>query len=77
MLRCIRSFATNTKWVHDGGGSGWFTLIALIPLVGIWLIVRAWFLAGEHDDTGLAAQSPECGHHHNPSTYLSGPDRVI
>jgi uncharacterized membrane protein YhaH (DUF805 family) len=40
------SLATTVKRLHDRGRSGWFMLIALIPLVGIWLIVEVGFLAG-------------------------------
>ena len=41
------SLATTAKRLHDRGRSGWFMLIALIPLVGLWLIVEAGFLRGD------------------------------
>ncbi|MDQ3655815.1 MAG: DUF805 domain-containing protein [Chloroflexota bacterium] len=41
------SLATTVKRLHDRGRSGWFMLIALIPLVGIWLIIEVGFLSGE------------------------------
>ncbi len=41
------SLANTVKRLHDRGRSGWFMLIALIPLVGIWLIIEVGFLAGE------------------------------
>ncbi len=41
------SLATTVRRLHDRGRSGWFMLIALIPLVGIWLIIEVGFLSGE------------------------------
>lgn len=41
------SLATTAKRLHDRGRSGWFMLIALIPLVGLWLIVEVGFLRGD------------------------------
>ena len=41
------SLATTVKRLHDRGRSGWFMLIALIPLVGLWLLVEVGFLAGD------------------------------
>lgn len=41
------SLATTVKRLHDRGRSGWFMLIALIPLVGIWLIIEVGFISGE------------------------------
>lgn len=41
------SLATTVKRLHDRGRSGWFMLIALIPLVGLWLIVEVGFLSGD------------------------------
>jgi uncharacterized membrane protein YhaH (DUF805 family) len=40
------SLATTVKRLHDRGRSGWFMLIALIPFVGLWLLVEVGFLAG-------------------------------
>jgi len=42
----LASLATTVKRLHDRGRSGWFMLIALIPLVGLWLLVEVGFLAG-------------------------------
>jgi len=44
------SLATTVKRLHDRGRSGWFMLIALIPLVGIWLIIEVGFISGEPSD---------------------------
>ncbi len=41
------SLATTVKRLHDRGRSGWFMLIALIPLVGFWLLIEVGFLSGE------------------------------
>jgi uncharacterized membrane protein YhaH (DUF805 family) len=41
------SLATTAKRLHDRGRSAWFMLIALVPLVGIWLIVEVGFLRGD------------------------------
>ncbi len=50
-VACIACFfgslATTVKRLHDRGRSGWFMLIALIPLVGIWLIIEVGFISGE------------------------------
>jgi uncharacterized membrane protein YhaH (DUF805 family) len=43
----VASLATTVKRLHDRGRSGWFMLISLIPLVGLWLLVEVGFLAGE------------------------------
>ncbi len=39
--------ATTTKRLHDRGRSGWFLLIALVPLVGLWVLVEVGFLRGD------------------------------
>ncbi len=39
--------ATTTKRLHARGRSGWFMLISLIPLVGLWLLVEVGFLSGQ------------------------------
>jgi uncharacterized membrane protein YhaH (DUF805 family) len=41
------SLATLAKRLHDRGRSAWFMLIALIPLVGLWLVVEVGFLRGD------------------------------
>jgi uncharacterized membrane protein YhaH (DUF805 family) len=41
------SLATTVKRLHDRGRSGWFMLIAFIPLVGIWLVIEVGFLSGQ------------------------------
>ena len=40
LVTFIPSFAVGVRRLHDVGKSGWFCLIALIPLIGaIWLLV--------------------------------------
>ena len=41
------ALAMTVKRLHDRGRSGWFMLIVLIPLVGIWLVIEIGFLAGQ------------------------------
>ena len=36
--------------LDDHGRSGWFMLIALIPLVGIWLVIDVGFISGERQE---------------------------
>ena len=38
--------ALAVKRVHDRDRSGWFMLVCLIPLVGLWFIVETLFLKG-------------------------------
>lgn len=53
--------ATTVKRLHDRGRSGWFVLIALIPIIGVvWLWIETWFLPG----------TP------GPNAYGSGPMRT-
>ena len=41
------SFSLNTKRWHDQGKSGWWNLIALIPLVGFfWMFLELGFVSG-------------------------------
>ena len=40
------SIMIGIKRCHDRGRSGWFLLIALIPLVNLWLVVELIFLPG-------------------------------
>jgi len=35
----IPSLAVAIRRLHDTGKSGWYLLVGLIPLVGIWLII--------------------------------------
>ena len=41
------SIAVTAKRCHDRDRSGWFQLIALIPVVGaVWLLIEIWFRRG-------------------------------
>ncbi len=42
------TLASNVKRLHDRGRSGWFLLIGVIPLVGIWVLIEIGFLRGTH-----------------------------
>jgi uncharacterized membrane protein YhaH (DUF805 family) len=40
LIHLIPGFAVSVRRLHDVGKSGWFLLIALIPLIGsIWILV--------------------------------------
>ena len=40
------SIAINVKRCHDRNKSGWFYLIALIPIISIWYLIEVGFLRG-------------------------------
>lgn len=44
------SIALNVKRCHDRDKSGWFYLVALIPLVNLWYLIEAGFLKGTEGD---------------------------
>ncbi len=45
------SLALNAKRAHDRDKSGWFILVALIPIIGsIWLLIELGFLRGTEGD---------------------------
>lgn len=41
------SFALYAKRAHDRGWSGWFTLLFLVPIIGLWPTIELLFLPGE------------------------------
>jgi uncharacterized membrane protein YhaH (DUF805 family) len=48
LLSAYMSFALMVKRCHDRGKSGWWSLVALIPVVGfIWFIVDLGVMEGE------------------------------
>ncbi len=40
------SLAAAVKRCHDRGRSGWFLLLAMIPLINLWVLVEVYFLRG-------------------------------
>lgn len=38
--------ALNVKRLHDRGKSGWWMLLGVVPLVGLWLFIECGFLDG-------------------------------
>lgn len=40
------SIAISIKRCHDRGRTGWFNLVAFIPIVNIWYIIEMLFLKG-------------------------------
>lgn len=45
------NLAVTTKRCHDRGKSGWFMLLSLVPILGLWVFVELGFLPGEKDST--------------------------
>ena len=51
LISAYIGIATNVKRFHDRGKSGWWVLIALIPLIGlIWILVELGCLPGVSGD---------------------------
>lgn len=46
LIALYPSIAISIKRCHDRGRTGWFNLIAFIPLVNLWYIVEVLFLKG-------------------------------
>jgi uncharacterized membrane protein YhaH (DUF805 family) len=42
----VPSFMINIKRSHDRDRSGWFSLVLLIPIIGIWPLIELGFLEG-------------------------------
>ncbi len=48
LLFLYPSFALATKRWHDRGKSGWWSLIALVPIIGgLWYLIELGFLGGD------------------------------
>lgn len=62
VLVCIALFipdlAVSCRRLHDIGKSGWWILIALLPLVGILLLVY-WFVQDSQPDSNLYGARPK------------------
>lgn len=41
------TFAIYAKRAHDRGWSGWFSLVLLVPLIGMWPFIELIFLPGD------------------------------
>jgi len=46
LISLVALVSISVKRCHDRGRSGWFTLLGLVPVVGIWYLVEVWFLRG-------------------------------
>ena len=46
LLALYPSIAVEVKRCHDRNRSGWFLLVAFIPLVNLWLLIKLAFLRG-------------------------------
>ena len=51
--------AVSVKRLHDRNRSGWFFLIGMIPLVGIWITIELLFLAGTKGENWHGADPRE------------------
>ena len=51
----IPSLAVGVRRLHDIGRSGWYLLLALIPLVGIIILIVWWARAGDPIDNAFGA----------------------
>jgi uncharacterized membrane protein YhaH (DUF805 family) len=49
-LSLVPQLAIGIKRCHDRNRSGWFVLIAFIPLVQLWYFVEMGFLSGTRGD---------------------------
>lgn len=46
LLALYPTIAVNVKRCHDRGRSGWFILLAFVPIVSLWYLVEACILSG-------------------------------
>ena len=46
LVGIIPGLAMSIKRCHDRNRTGWFLLVSLIPLIGIWVLIELWFLKG-------------------------------
>lgn len=47
IMTFVPGLALNVKRCHDRGRSGWFYLVALVPILSLWYFVEAGFLKGD------------------------------
>jgi uncharacterized membrane protein YhaH (DUF805 family) len=50
LLMIYPSIAAGIKRVHDRNRSGWFLLLAFVPILNIWLMIELYFLPGTPGD---------------------------
>jgi uncharacterized membrane protein YhaH (DUF805 family)/predicted MFS family arabinose efflux permease len=50
VIGIVPTLALNIKRCHDRGRSGWFYLVALIPLVSFWYLIEIGFMKGDDGD---------------------------
>lgn len=65
LLLFLPSLAVAVRRLHDGGRSGWWILICLLPLIG-WLILLIWYLS--RGEAGPNRFGPD------PRGFAGGPD---
>ena len=49
----VPSLAVGVRRLHDIGRSGWYLLLALIPLVGVIILIVWWARAGDPADNAF------------------------
>lgn len=47
LLALYPTYALYTKRWHDRGKSGWWSLLGIVPIIGIWMFIELGFLGGE------------------------------
>jgi uncharacterized membrane protein YhaH (DUF805 family) len=47
LLQAWPNIATQVKRAHDRGRSGWFVLLAFVPIVSLWPAIELGFLRGD------------------------------
>ena len=50
LLTLWPSLAVQVKRWHDRNKSGWWVLIAIIPIIGIWALIENGFLKGDEEE---------------------------
>ncbi len=67
----VPSLAVGARRLHDTGRSGWWLLIALIPLVGIILLI-VWWAQDSHPDNQYGPSPKQYGEVGYPGGYAQG-----
>jgi uncharacterized membrane protein YhaH (DUF805 family) len=55
LLMLYPTLAVNVKRCHDRGRSGWFILVGLVPILGLWYLVEICFLPGTRGANAFGA----------------------
>lgn len=56
LLFLYPTYAVTTKRWHDRNKSGWWSLIAFVPIIGgLWMLIETGFLGGDDGDNNYGA----------------------